>query len=161
MGVATYKTAEDVRKVSVTRPLPVGRYALMGLETGEPGFQFVEHFEVIVERGAVAPAMTAGGIDVERGWHVVAIALYVVVGTVHGQHGVVVVAQGDEGTRRYAGHLLVAAELLDGFLRGLLAEEVDHRAAMGEAGIHRDDGVEQNLEVGLRVVLGLRGHRRC
>ena len=60
------------------------------LETLEPGLQFEQHLDVVVERGAEAPAVAASRIDVDAGGNVVLVKFGVVVAAVDRHHHVIV-----------------------------------------------------------------------
>ena len=74
--------------------LPLGEdwRGSLSLKTLQPGFQFKKHFNMILERGTHAPAVTARGIDMERSGNVLLVASLIVADAVGGQHGMVVVA---------------------------------------------------------------------
>ena len=93
----------------------------------------------------------------QRGRHVVAVALHVVVHAVGRHDGMVVVAQSNEGTGRDACHLHVGTVFILGFLLGILAQQVVVRALVGVGRIHGDDRIEENLEVGLGILDGKGG----
>ena len=58
-------------------------------------------------------------------------------------------------------HLTVVGELLDELLvTALVTEETDDRALVGLTLVHRDDRIEQYLEVGTRLQRGMGGSRR-
>ena len=100
----------------------------------------------------------------EGGRHVVTVALLIVVGSVGRRHSTVVVAQGNEGSGRGSRHLHVVAvqllQLLHVALGVVFAQEVIVRPFVRKTGVHRDDGIEENLEVGLRVAFRVSGDSR-
>ena len=121
------------------------------LETLEPGLQFEQHLDVVVERGAEAPAVATSRIDVDAGGNVVLVKFGVVVAAVDRHHHVIVETQRYPRTRSGAAHLHDVAEFYLAFLSWFLAEQIVVRAAVSELGIHRDDGVEEYLEVWLGI----------
>ena len=74
---------------------------------------------MIVERFAVAPAVSASWEYMNRGGYILAYALLIVVGTIDGWHEVVVVAEGNEGPWGDSCHLKVVAEKVFKLLLGL------------------------------------------
>ena len=107
---------------------------------------------MIFKRGFDAEAMSAVGEDEERGRHIVAIQFGVIVYAVDGQYHLVVVRQDDEGARCDTCYVHVGAIQLLVFLLCLFAQQIVVRFQVGICGYHGDDGVEENLEVGLRLL---------
>ena len=70
----------------------------------------------------------------------------------------VIVAQGDEGAWRDTRHLLLITILPFQLFLGSLAKQVVVRPTMGIARIHRDDRIEQYLEVGFSIANGMGGN---
>ena len=97
----------------------------------------------------------------ERGRHVVAVELNVVVHSVGRQHHAVVVAQGYECARRHARHVQVVAIAVLVLFPRVAAQQVVVRALMGNVGHHGYHRIEQYLEVGARVLGCMRGNGRC
>ena len=134
-------------------------------EALEPGLEFEDHVVVEGKRLAVAPAMTARGVDVDGGGHIVLVELLVVVEAVGSGHSLIIVAEGEEGARGGAVYLQVVAELglealqllLVFLIVGELTKEAVVRAHVGIAGIHGDDGVEEDLEVGRSIARRMGG----
>ena len=109
----------------------------------EEGLEVGEHGGVVGEVGSHAPAVAAGGIDVERGGDAVVFESLVVAEAVLGGHGGVVMAEPYPGARGGVGHLTVVAEQ---YLHGGLevgAQQVAARAAVGHFGHHGDHRVEK------------------
>ena len=135
-----------------------------GLETCKPGFEFEDHVVMILEALAIAPAMTACGIDMDGGGYIVFVKLLIVVQAIGGRHSLVVIREGEEGTRGGAVHLQVVAEvclqLTQVFLRVAIAQEVIVGPFVGKARIHRDNRIEENLEVRGCIARGMGGNSR-
>ena len=101
-----------------------------------------------------AEAVAARGVYVHGGRYACAAQRRVVRQPVgQGRHGTVVAGHDDEGRGRLvAAHLLVVGKLVDkGLVGSAVAQEAHHRAFVCDALVHRDDGIEQYLEVGARV----------
>lgn len=129
--------------LSLERPQPVGEGAV--------------HLIFEPERLLVAPAVAAGGIDVQRHGHVVAVQGGVVAQAVLDGYHIVVVGEGDKGPWRLGIDLELVGVTVDKLRVGILPDEVVARPLVGDGRIHGDDGVEEYLEGRfqlLRVVCG-------
>ena len=141
------------------------RRSLICLEALEPGLEFEDNVVVKGERLAVAPTMTAGGVDMYGGGHIVLVELLVVVEAVGSGHSLIIVAEGEEGARGGAVYLQVVAKFslqstklfLVFLIVGESTEEAIVRTHVGIAGIHGDDGIEEDLEVGRGIACGMGG----
>ena len=91
----------------------------------------------------------------QRCRHVVSVTLKVVVESVGRHDDVVVVSESYPRTWCLSGHLCVVRVQLLHLLLGVLAEEVVVCVTVCEGGVHGYDGVEEYLEVGQRVALGV------
>ena len=115
---------------------------------------------MVLERLADAKAVATSRIDIYAGWHLIGIQFLIVVHTVDGQYDAVVVSQGDEGTWRMVADMLLITVLVHQLTLGLLAQQIIARALMGHPLLHRDDGIEQYLEVGQGVAGSVCGNGR-
>lgn len=109
------------------------------------------------ERLLVAPAVAAGGIDVQRHGYVVTVQGGVVAQAVLDGYHIVVVGEGDKGPWRLGIDLELVGVTVDKLRVGILPDEVVARPSVGDGSIHRNDGVEEYLEGRfqlLRVVCG-------
>ena len=105
----------------------------------------------------VAPAVAAGGIDVQRHGYVMTVQGGVVVQAVLDGYHIVVVGEGDKGPWRLGIDLELVGVTVDKLRVGILPDEVVARPSVGDGRIHGDDGVEEYLEGRfqlLRVVCG-------
>ena len=109
--------------------------------------------EILIE----TPSVPSCWIDMQGGWHVVAVAGQIIVHSIGGQYGMVVIAQRDKGSWCHAGHALVATVGSGLLFGGHPSEVVLHGALVGEGRIHGDDGIEEQLEVGGGITLCLGG----
>lgn len=105
----------------------------------------------------IAPAVAAGGIDVQRHGYVMTVQGGVVVQAVLDGYHIVVVGEGDKGPWRIGIDLELVGVTVDKLRVGILPDEVVARPSVGDGRIHGDDGVEEYLEGRfqlLRVVCG-------
>ena len=96
----------------------------------------------------------------QRGWYLVGIQLLIIVQAVDGRHGTVVMSQGNEGAWRMMADVLLVAVVVHQLTLRLLAQQVVARTLMRHALLHRDDRVEQYLEVRHGVACGVRSNGR-
>ena len=111
-------------------------------------FELVHPLLAVAKMEVGAPTMTALGIEDEGGADAVVEEGAIIADAVLHRHEAVIGGSNDKRSRRLLRHLFLATIEKDIMLRGMVAEEVDAAAHMGERLIHRDDRIEKHLEIG-------------
>ena len=131
----------------------------------QPGAEVGQQLVVILERCAIAEAMTSGRIYM-KGAMIAGSAHGGVIGHAigHRRHGAIVVGSKDDGRR---GEMTANGILVGPFphqclvLHSFAAQESLAGTTMTLTLVHRDDGIEEDAEVGAAVKLAVRGDARC
>ena len=110
-------------------------------------FELVHPLLAVAKMEVGAPTMTALGIEDEGGADAVVEEGAVIADAVLHRHEAVIGGSNDKRSRRLLRHLFLATIEKDIMLRGMVAEEVDAAAHVGERLIHRDDRIEKYLEI--------------
>ena len=115
---------------------------------------------MIGKRLANAKAVATGRIDMHGGRHLTGDELLIVVQAVEWRHGAVVVSQSQEAAWGMLRHMLFVGVLIDEFPLGGLTQQIVERALVSGALLHRDDRIEQYLEVRCSVASGMGSNGR-
>ena len=110
-------------------------------------FELVHPLLAVAKMEVGAPTMTALGIEDEGGADAVVEEGAIIADAVLHRHEAVIGGSNDKRSRRLLRHLFLATVEEDIVLRGMVAEEVDAAAHVGERLIHRDDRIEKYLEI--------------
>ena len=110
-------------------------------------FELVHPLLAIAKMEVGAPTMTAFGVEDEGGADAVVEEGAIIADAVLHRHEAVIGGSNDKRSRRLLRHLFLATVEEDIVLRGMVAEEIDAAAHVGERLIHRDDRIEKYLEI--------------